>query len=97
MQGPVEFLFAHSCIFLNPFNFTQMADIVARHSATHVARQCHEQAGDRVHVQRSHAGDDQCLATERDDATSQERPQKQSEVAPLGKELDERIEHLFRL
>lgn len=44
-------------------------------------------------MQRSHAGDDQGLAAERDDATCQERPEKQSQVAPLGKEMYECIEH----
>ena len=72
---------------------TQVPQPVARHATAHVARQCHEQAGDGIHVQRSNAGDDQCLAAERDNTAGQERSQKQSEKSPLGEKLNQRIEH----
>ena len=96
VQGTVEFFLAHAGIFLNPLNFSQMADPVASHAAAHVARECDKHARDGIHVQRTHTGDDQRLAAEGDDASCQERPQEQPEVAPLGKEMNECIKHYFR-
>jgi hypothetical protein len=75
--------------------FAQVADVVACHAAAHIARQCNKKAGDGTHVQRPHTGDDQGLAAEGDDAARQKRPQEQPQVAPLGKEMDECVKHLF--
>ena len=91
VERAVEFFLAHTGISLDPLDFPQVTDVVTRHAAAHVARQRDKQAGDGIHVQRTHTRNNQRLAAERDDAAGEERPQEQAQVTPLGKELDEGV------